>query len=172
MSSESLYQYLCVKPVWNDMQPRMADLRRYGALCKTVVEFGVRSGNSTACFLAGGAEVYSYDIIPPTFVCDPDAAARWHFEQTDTATLQAIPDCDLLLIDTAHNREQVRAELKHHASVRKFIVFHDVIKWGWGGEADLPGINYAIWDFLMEHPEWRVHEYLKDEWGLLILKRT
>lgn len=157
---------------WPDIMPRAEDLRRYGSMVKTVVEFGLRSGNSTVCFLAGGADVTSYDMEIDKFVCPLDAALRFRAIKADTGSLESIPECDLLFIDTRHTREQVAKELRMAKFVKRFILFHDVIVSGWNGDDGEPGIDYAILDFLREHDhEWYVKEILLDRYGLLVLER-
>lgn len=172
MSIFETYEHKLARDVFNDIKPRMPDLLRYGKECETVVEFGVRSGNSTVAFLAGGAKVTSYDLAGHTFDCPDDAKDRWTFIQASTLDLASIPECDALFIDTIHHRKQVTAELRFARYAKKYLLFHDVFEWGWKGEEGQEGINFAIWNFLMEHPEWRVKECLRDQWGLLVLQKT
>lgn len=151
-----------------------------------IVEFGVRSGNSTVAFLAGhmartlGAgdtetHLYSYDFRPPQreiFTLMHDEAIRpfWSFEQADTSKLPQISECDLLFIDTLHTEEQVRAELTHWQSVNRWIVLHDTVLFGTEGEAGGGGILRAIHEFL-RNPYWRIFREYRHNNGLMILER-
>ncbi|HEX2656126.1 MAG TPA: hypothetical protein VHN11_21090 [Xanthobacteraceae bacterium] len=160
---------------WPDIAEHLITLRDYARGCsRPVVEFGTRSGNTTTAFLSGGAYVFSYDIEPHQFECPQDAADRWFFRQADTAKLKEIPPCDLLMIDSAHNEAQVRAELRHHVSVRRFIILHDTIEWGTKADdgKEGPGINYALFPFLAEHNRtWRVAAHWNNCRGLTVLER-
>jgi predicted O-methyltransferase YrrM len=80
-----------------------------------VVELGVRSGNSTAAFLAAvdehGGHVYSVDC------CRPQVSwfghPQWTFRLGDDMTLvDDAPDCDVLFIDTSHHYRHTLAELE------------------------------------------------------------
>ena len=96
-----------------------------------VVEFGVRTGYSTAAFMAGGPTwLMSYDIDRP-YNLDQlkqlalDCAVEWIFTQGNDLRVTIEP-CDVLFIDTRHTGEQLAAELALHAyKVRKYIVMHD-----------------------------------------------
>lgn len=172
MSIHDLYLQKCEHDKFNDMRPRIRDVFRYGSMAKVAVEFGTRTGNSTTALLAGGAEVYSYDLNPPEFNCPEDVVKRWHFTQADTTQLKEIPECDLLFIDTRHTRNHVTAELRMAKHVRKFILFHDVIVSGWKGDSNEDGVTYALLDFMRNNDrDWRLKEFLCDEFGLAVLER-
>lgn len=162
----------------SDINQHLPRLFAYASQCRTVVEFGTRSGNSTSAFLAGlefcsGAALHSYDIAPQQFT--PPALGgdlAWHFHQADTTQLADIPPCELLFIDTLHNCSVVAAELRHAHRVSRWIAFHDTVLFGSRDEAGSgPGINHAIFQFLAEHSEWRVLEHHAENCGLLILQR-
>jgi hypothetical protein len=158
-----------------DMRPHMHQLRDLAAECTTACEFGVRSGNSTAAILAGlakngGGKLWSFDMNPPQCAFPETGGVQWVFEQANTATLPVIPPCDLLFIDTLHTGPQVAAELQHARSVRRYIAFHDVVMFGWQGEGG-DGILPAIFDFLAEDDQWKVHAFFPSTWGMLVLRR-
>lgn len=168
---ESLYAAKLVEPD-SDMAAHMPTLRRYAEQCDTVVEFGVRTGNSTTAFLASGCpHVISHDIAEPAFVCPIDAAHRWRFEIKDTRVLKWFGLVDLLLIDTRHTAEQLELELRYHDCVRKWLILHDHIRWGSVGEDGGLGLIGAIMPFLRDHPEWRIIEVSNESMGLLIFGR-
>lgn len=171
MTTEELFQSKLKSDEWLDMIPRMRDLRRYAEQCSSVVEFGVRSGNSTIAFLAGGCAVHSFDRIDPVFECPEDSRNRWTFEKSEIKDLNDIPSCDILMLDSRHREDQVANELRHAHRAQKFLLFHDVIEWGWRGEDGQPGINFAICDFMRANHQWKFRECLYDQWGLLVLER-
>lgn len=168
MTIDELYHE---KAQGGDMAPNMATLRLYGEICPRIVEFGTRAGCSTVAFLAGGAEVWSYDIAPQQFECPGDIAYRWHFTQADTKLLPDIPECDLLFIDTIHTYFQVQAELRFAPKAKRFIALHDTVIYGKTGDDGSLGINLAIFDFLCANPEWRISFHNNDTWGLTVLEK-
>lgn len=160
----------------SDINELMPVIREYASKCNVVAEFGVRSGNSTCAILAGlqdggGLELHSYDKNKAG--CSFDTV-KWKFTQADTSTLEGIPYCEMLFIDTLHTAKQVEAELKHAASVSGWILFHDTMLFGDKGEGRDGGygITHAIYDFLAkEHKNWRVKEHYPHNNGLLVLQR-
>jgi len=136
-----------------------------------VVEFGVRSGNSTCAFLTSGARVFSFDIAKPSFRPLPEHENRWTFCQADTGKLDYIPACDILFIDTLHTGDHVRNELRMAKYAIGYIVFHDTILFGTHGELGQSVITGAIYDFLADNPEWRVMRHYENNNGLLILSK-
>src|SRR3954451_6079901 len=102
----------------SDIQRHLPRLRREAH--GTVLELGVRGGNSTVALLAGleerGGMLWSVDV-------DPESAAvfsghaQWCFVLADSRDVRplgeaGLPDeLDVLFIDTIHTYEQVRDEL-------------------------------------------------------------
>lgn len=163
-----------------DMREHLEILSKVASDCLTVVEFGVRTGNSTVALLHGlergtrnGKRVlHSYDIADPAFNPPKLECVEWIFHKADTSALAEIPWCDLLLIDTKHTCVQVTAELKHERRVIDRIVFHDTVAWGDKGEGGELGITSAIYAFLAEHgDDWRVDFHRPNCNGLLCLRR-
>jgi cephalosporin hydroxylase len=150
--------------------------------CDTIVEFGVRGGDSTMAFLAGlnvqarKTHLYSYDIAEclgcrQTGVYLTNDNSVWKFTQTDTSKLSEIPPCDLLFVDTLHTYNQVVAELEMAKFAKKWIVFHDTVLFGEHGERGQQGIRPAINTFLARNPEWSyLYEYRHNN-GLLIIQK-
>lgn len=101
-----------------------------------------------------------------------DAGVKFAFHAADVLTISIEPT-ELLLIDTLHTEEQLRAELQLHASrVARFIALHDTTTFGDHGE--VPGKNGllpAIIDFLHHRPEWTIFEHRSNCNGLTILGR-
>lgn len=169
---EELYQERLRGDDYFDIGEHLPTLRRYAEQCPVVVEFGTRTGNTTAAFLAGGAQVHSYDIADHRFPCPVEVAHRWTFTKADTSHLAEIPACDFLFIDSLHCENQVRGELRMHIHARRFIGFHDTLEWGQKGDNGERGINFAIFPFLAEHNRtWRVAAHWNNCRGLTILER-
>lgn len=159
-----------------DMVPHMDGLRNLASLCYHCTEFGVRTGQSTIAMACGMAEnrggiLRSYDINEPGFDWQVPANIDWFFRKSDTSLLSEIEETDLLFIDTLHNANQVRAELKYASFVKRYLVFHDVHMFGTVGEQG-SGINEPIWEFLANTRNWRVREYEHSTWGMLTLERV
>ena len=95
----------------------------------TVIELGVRSGNSTAAFLAAGAEVWSADTEHPQVPGEWHANPRWHFLHGDDLSpevLAGIPaTADVVFIDTAHTYDHTLAELRAYAPRAPLVLLHD-----------------------------------------------
>lgn len=177
-----------LKTAWPyEINEHLATFQRLGAECKTIVEFGVGWGTSTWAFLSTQPHwVRSYDIIKYEqlgLLFETTKRMNWDWDlvlQNTADSTFEIPECDLLFIDSLHNADHVAAELRHAHKVKKYIIFHDIEKWGeYGesaerlGEADtnIKGINYAINDFMAAHPEWREKERYTNNHGLLVIER-
>lgn len=155
------------------------------------VEFGVKRGASSSALLLGARRVMSFDVVATAEAKALKTAAgdRWDYRIEDSRTA-AVPDCDLLFIDSLHTFAQMRAELFAHGNkALRYIVCHDV---GTFGEVDavgetgaqawkyvqgqsvplnVCGIRPAIDEFQIENPHWRVAARYVDSHGLLVLKR-
>ncbi len=157
-----------------DMMPHMQQLRDLATGLDRVVEFGLRRGNSSVAFLAAGVQrLVSYDLDvsrAPAFLM---TWQQWTRVEADTTKLEYLPACELLLIDTVHTFEQIRAELAWARRVSRYICFHDVNVNGFRDEGDGgPGILPAIFAWLGSAPEWRVKDYWPSRWGMLVCERT
>jgi hypothetical protein len=116
------------------------------------------------------------------------------FIQHDSATVALPPTFDLLFIDTMHTRGHLRRELAAHADrTRQYIVLHDTIVDGTRSDivrmrgeqavarvakavgysqADIrAGLQPALDEFLVKHPEWTVLEHYTAHPGLTVLTR-
>jgi hypothetical protein len=180
---ERLYDERAATP--SDISEHMPLLRRIASQSLTVAEFGVRSGNSTVALLCGLSDawkasqlcrrLYSYDRNPAGLSVPDSDRYKWEFAQADTGNLEAIPPVDLLFIDTLHTAKQVRAELVHAGSVRRWIAFHDTVLFGSRDEepGTGPGICHAIFEWLAtrEGWSWGVDSHMPNNNGLLLLRR-
>lgn len=158
-----------------DINEHVGTLMALSGSCAQVVELGVCLGTSTLSFLAGGCDkLDSWDIDKTHMVDKIKAAAgdRWTFHHDDSRD-PAVPECDMLFIDSLHTREHLASELDmHHAKAKTFIVMHDTSEFGERGQDGGPGLRLAIIDFLLEHPdEWRVSDHYPNCHGLTVLRR-
>jgi predicted O-methyltransferase YrrM len=100
----------------------------------TVIELGVRRGNSTAAFLAAveahGGHVHSVDIATPRTPAEWLSSGLWTLRVGNDLDLadQMPDDVDVLFIDTDHTYAQTLAELRTYAAKVKpggVILLHD-----------------------------------------------
>lgn len=171
-----------------DIWEHMPRLRELAAKCEHVTEFGMReAGGSTLAFLTAQPRVLiSWDIEPWAIVSQRVSdllftAGRTSFQPRVGNTLEIAPiePTDLLFIDTLHTYKQLRAELERHAdpirqNVRKYLVFHDTITFGFRGEdGSEPGLRAAMRWYQREHsfPLWELVEDRENCNGLVVLRR-
>lgn len=176
-----------------EINEHLATLQRFGSECETICEFGIGWFTSTWALMSTQPKwMRSYDNNPAydepgheAYKIANDARATattlgidFKLTVQDTGANDfVIEECDLLFIDSLHNGWQVKAELDHNAHlVKKYIVFHDVEKYGELGQdttrdlhPDVPGLNGAINEFLANNPEWQVKERYSNCNGLLVI---
>ncbi|HIG09309.1 MAG TPA: hypothetical protein EYQ51_06080 [Alphaproteobacteria bacterium] len=172
----------------SDINEHLPILREYALRSKSVAELGVRKFVSTYAFLDGCDNVIGVDIEAQEqeyeeckYLCKREGK---NFEYIIQDSLKVdIPEVDFLFIDTWHNGDQLRGELKrHHSKARKFIGFHDTTSYAAVGETPYDkiqesgqfsgeGIWKAIEEFLEENPEWTIDLKLENNNGLTILTR-
>ena len=127
------YEHVARAP--SDIQSHLPRLRQEAR--GTVLELGVRGGNSTAALLAGveerGGTLWSVDVDPASasiFAGHP----QWRFVRADSRDVAALEsrglprELDVLFVDTLHTYEQVRDELRAWGDrVRPggVLLFHD-----------------------------------------------
>lgn len=109
----------------------------------TVIELGVRTGNSTTAFLASGAEVWSVDIAELQVPGDWHQNPRWHpllGDDLDQQVLDALPaQADVVFIDTMHTFDHTLAELRAYVPrARRLVLLHDTQWLPNGSDAGTP----------------------------------
>jgi len=172
MNLQDIYTRNCNKQT--DINQHLPKLLEYGAKCHTIVEFGVRDGQSTSAFLNSRPQkMISFDIIKNDAINELIDAAKnesidfsYRIENSNTANFETT---DLLFIDSEHTEENTTKELKNAAhKTKKYIIFHD------SNYPENPlerSVRMAVDIFLNEHPEWQIEEEHKNSYGLLILKK-
>lgn len=173
------YLRYCNAP--SDINEHLPLLYELAFKCEKICEFGVGYGRSTRAFLAvleaRKNQLYSYDVkvlegVQELFLDAKKASldATLHVQSTLDATIDEV---DLLLVDSHHTYDQVKAELDLHGDkVYKYICFHDVELYGISGQdSGSVGIWPAINEWMATRPEWKIKEHRKNNNGMLILER-
>ena len=167
----------------SDINEHLSTLISYSKECDTIVELGTGQTISTWAFLAGRPKNFiTVDILHPeergiNFDEIVEAASLENINFTlkveDSRTVD-FKETDLLFIDTKHNYDVLKEELKVHGNKsKKYIIFHDTISFGTKDEfGDGPGLNKAIKEFLVDNPHWREKETWTHNNGLTILQRV
>jgi hypothetical protein len=187
MTISDLYRWACGTE--SDINQHLPRLSALAALCDTIVELGVRGGESTKALLNGLDErhktgprgfriLYSYDINDCgnqriRDAVDSAIQIEWQLHQADSRTVE-IPECELLFIDTLHTADQLRTELtRHHGKVSKWIVLHDTETFAVHGEGGGEGLIVGLMDFLhaQKRSEWRIINMVSYNNGLTVLER-
>jgi hypothetical protein len=167
--------YLRQKGIPSDMNEHMDTLFRLGLTCKHVTELGTRRGVSTTALLtAQPQELHCYDLERYPEIDELEANCgntRFVFHKQDTLACVVDPT-DLILFDTAHNYDQLSAELARHGDmVNKYIVFHDTEAFGLISEYGKLGIWPAISEWVRKRPEWLLLQHYSNCNGLTIFGR-
>ncbi len=161
-----------------DINEHLDTLRHYASQCDHVTEMGFWHGCSFSAFLAGRPKkLVTYDTkidskLVETIAELQDRTTDLHFIPGNTLEIE-IEETDLLFIDTLHTYDQLRQELNLHADkAHKYIILHDTETFGKESEdGTTPGLLDAIYIFLMNNPEWSIHEFFRHNNGLVVLKR-
>jgi len=171
--------------------PRLVDLvkraqHRNDGTCK-IVELGIGNGDqSTIAWLYGlqrakPSELHCYGMYEPSNFTELQRLAA---EQGTTLTLKVGDlkqeteprDCDILFVDSYHERSHIAHELSVFAEhARQFIVFHDTVSFSRIGQDQQEtgtGVLDAVEQFVAAHPEWVWDAHYYDCNGLAVLKRT
>ena len=179
MNLQQKYEELCGVP--SDIFKHLPTLKKYSEESTTIVELGVRYGDSTIALLAGNpGKMTSYDIAElfdwkKWKEIAKEEGTDFNFIKADVLDID-IESCDLLFIDTLHNYDQLKKELLHHGNkAQKYIIFHDTTSFEWYGESydgtSKIGIWPAIEEFLQGNPHWKIKERFTNNNGLTVLAR-
>jgi predicted O-methyltransferase YrrM len=171
-------EYQWARTMTSDINENVHILYELAQECKTVVEFGVRTGVSTRAFLASDVELLSFDIVlhPKVHELFKLAQAQGKLVQYIKANVLDIEvePMDLLFIDTLHTYEQLAQELALHGNkARRYIAFHDTYTFGLSGEdgRDRRGLLTAIIEFQIKNPHWRFRIHKTNNNGFTVLER-
>jgi hypothetical protein len=199
-SVEQSYQLLVESS--SDINEHLPTLKRYAEECDHITEMGVRWVVSTFAFAVAKPKTFvSIDIIDPRSDFEnwnsiwgsgerlnsiikycAENNVNYSFLLSDTTKI-TIDETDLLFIDTLHEYNQTKTELKLHGNkAKKYIIFHDTENFKFREERtpevygvsskDKLGIWPAIEEFLTENLHWKIHEIFNNCSGLTILKRV
>jgi len=165
---EDQYQAAVIRD--SDINKHLPLLRDLGERCKTVVELGVRDGQSTRALLVTSAQLRSYDIV-----LDPSVERLFEISRSagnDHVYIEAddlkieLPEVDMIFIDTDHTYDQLTQELRLHGNkAQKYLAFHDT------GEPFVNQLLPAIMVFLASNPHWRVMYHTRECHGFTVLER-
>ena len=143
-----------------DICEHVPALVKYGQLCSTITEFGVRYGWSTRSFLFAkpktllSVDLYPWDSVsqcgepgPQTLVGPPgnnqflrykalyQGTVDYTYIQGNTLEIDIIPETELLFIDTLHHKYCLLKELERHGNqATRFIIMHDTATFGLNGQ--------------------------------------
>ena len=168
------YTNACNRPT--DINLHLPTLYNLASQCKTVTEFGVRTGESTLAFLHAAIEhsvgVSSYDIEFNWVAANKFQQAKKEGAITEyiigsTLNIEIAPT-DLLFIDTHHTYEQLTCELDRHShKVVKYIAIHDTTSY--------VRLSDAVIDFMIRENKyvnrWAFHSHYTNNNGLTVLER-
>ena len=171
-------EYQWARTMTSDINENVHILYELAQECKTVVEFGVRSGVSTRAFLASDVELMSFDIelhpkVRELFLKAQAQGKSVQYIKANVLDIEVEP-MDLLFIDTLHTYEQLQKELALHGNkARRYIAFHDTYTFGLQGEdgRDRRGLLTAIIEFQIKNPHWRFRIHRTNNNGFTVLER-
>ena len=177
---ESLYQQALNQD--SDINKHLPVLKKYAYGCDRVLEFGFRKGVSALGLLAAEPKyMLSIDWDKAPFEIDffmlreytNIAKTKLEYERHDTLDVQAVcsvrgkESFGLLFIDTFHTYEHLFLELIYYSdSINKYILIHDT------EEFSCPGMFNAVEDFLIDNPQWRLKERIREKPGITVLERV
>jgi len=159
-----------------------------------VTEMGTRTGISTRAWLNSDVALRACDLkfdsrIKQLMDIAIEEGKDVSYHEGNCLHVE-IEETDLLFLDTWHVYDQVIAELNLHASkVKKYIVFHDTITFGFVDEKNKVhvgihevddelkdgtknvGIFNAIVKFMIDNPGWKFKEHRTVNNGLTVIER-
>jgi hypothetical protein len=174
---EELYQ--AHLNTFSDIQQHLGILRYFAGQCDSVLELGMRTGVSTAAFLAGGPVVTSVDVERWD---DCVGQLEWlcpnKFKFVKASSLEHSVPADLIFFDTIHTYLHLKTELHLHAhNAGRYMIFHDTQTFRWHGNDGVqqsePGLLAAIEPYLGgPSPTWKKILDLDNCCGLMVLERN
>jgi hypothetical protein len=165
---EEQYRNAAVGP--SDIHEHLPVLRNLAERCQTVIELGVRDGQSTRALLVTPVQLRSYDIeldtnVENLFEISRIAGNDHVYIEADDLKIE-LPEVDMIFIDTDHTYEQLSEELRLHGNkAQKYLAFHDT------GEPYVNALLPAIMEFLARNPHWRVCYHTRNCHGFTVLER-
>jgi uncharacterized protein (UPF0128 family) len=181
------YNQLC--QTQSDINEHLPVIKKYAEECEHITEMGIRYIVSTWALLsAKPKEIVCYDILTGLDMnifnsnlneitnAANEIGVKLNFYKEDVLNVE-IEETDLLFIDTYHEYNQIKNELKLHGNkAKKYLLFHDTTTFGQFGETfkqeNTIGIWPAIEEFLEENKHWQICEKLENNNGFTILKRV
>jgi len=134
---------------------------------RKIAECGANQGGSATAFLLGDIDsLVSYDLHPENVSYrhiskrkNPDTI--WQVQKLNSVE-EPIRDCDLLLLDTAHNPHHVTRELYLQSpQVSQVIIIHDT---------SMRNVEGAVMDFCRENP-WTIAQWSLQGTGTMVIER-
>ena len=181
----------------SNINEHLMTLRDLGKQVDSVLEFGTgSSARSTVAWLAarvGYLQTWDIKSTGSRTQSGLEAMARMshsrlEIRKGDTADVHADQDFDLLFVDSRRSGRHLSTELtNNHERIRRYIVMHSIVTFGWNAEGQVPGtadarnckltaaedgLLPAIFGFLSEHHEWKVKQCYPNNNGLLVLERV
>lgn len=164
---EAKYQELCKTE--SDIFMHLPTLRKYADECTHITEMGTRSCVSLYAFLISNAKkVVAIDILN---VAVPNVK-KLQFICADDLQIEIEPT-DMLFVDTLHQYNHFKQELKlHSGKVSKYIAAHDTKIFGRNSDdGSVLGLMDALEEFLSENKEWQICYTTEINNGLTIIER-
>lgn len=162
-----------------DCIDHLPTIKKMAAECETVVGL-VKRREWDAAVLAGAPTVYhSYNTEPDplhdrlaAIAVELDGQPAYTVEHVDSLQVAPVP-CDMLVIDTVHTAERLRAELDRWAgSVSRWIVLRGTKAFGEHAEGSKqPGLLVAAREFMQRNPHWKRVAQEDAQYGLTVLSR-
>ena len=163
--------------VWSDIYQHCPVLAKYAEECGTVLEAGVRSGNSSWALLYGLSKSSQYNKLMISVDTDNvlnlklidtahQVGIKHKFLQQSILDFQTLgQEFDLVFIDTFHVFGQMKRELNLLAGItKKYIIMHDTTVDEYQGELIRNG--WKVEDF--KHLGWREEELRMGIWPAIV----
>ena len=142
------------------------------AECVSYRELGVMQGATAAAMaLAGIRDIHLIDInmnrFEPYKHLFDSYVDTFHVVAESSIKNNPLNDrpVDMLLIDSVHTANHVKAELRVHApSVNKYILFHDT--------KSINAIRQVVDNFVKDNPQWKLIEHFSQNVGYSLIGKV